>query len=237
MYLDDIIVVGRSFHDHLQNLSVVLQRLKEANLRLKPAKCSFCKTQVSYLGHIVSRQGVATDVDKTSKVPNWPTPTTISEVQKFLGLASYHRRFVKNYATIASPLHKLTERGRQFNWTSECAAAFASLKQKLINAPILAFPDFTQPFLVDTDASHSGTGAVLSQIVAGKEKVTAYASRTLSKAERKYCVTRKELLTMVTFIRHFRPYLLGRHFTLRTDHSALKWLQTFKTPEESGGGK
>ena len=231
VYLDDIIVVGRGFHDHLQNLSVVLQRLKEANLRLKPAKCSFCKTQVSYLGHIVSRQGVTTDVDKTSKVSNWSTPTTISEVQKFLGLASYYRRFVKNYATIASPLHKLTERGRQFHWTSECAAAFASLKQRLINASILAFPDFTQPFLVDTDASHSGIGAVLSQIVDGKEKVIAYASRTLSKAERKYCVTRKELLAMVTFIRHFRPYLLGRHFTLRTDHSALKWLQTLKEPE------
>ena len=231
VYLDDIIVVGRSFHDHLQNLSVVLQRLKEANLRLKPAKCSFCKTQVSYLGHIVSRQGVATDVDKTSKVSSWPTPTTMSEVQKFLGLASYYRRFVKNYATIASPLHKLTERGRQFNWTSECAAAFASLKQKLINAPILAFPDFTQPFLLDTDASHSGIGAVLSQVVAGKEKVIAYASRALSKAERKYCVTRKELLAMVTFIRHFRPYLLGRRFTLRTDHSALKWLQTLREPE------
>ena len=115
VYLDDIIVVGRSFHDHLQNLSVVLQRLKEANLRLKPAKCSFCKTQVSYLGHIVSRQGVATDVDKTSKVSNWPTPTTISEVQKFLGLALYYGRFVKNYATIASPLHKLTKRGKQFH--------------------------------------------------------------------------------------------------------------------------
>ena len=192
VYLDDIIVVRRSFHDHLQNLSVVLQRLKEANLRHKPAKCSFYKTQVSYLGHIVSRQGVAiTDVDKISKVSNWPTPTTISEVQKFLGLASYHRRFVKNYATIASPLHKLTERGRQFHYTSKCAAAFASLKQKLINAPILAFPDFTQPFLVDTDASHSGIGAVLSQIVVGKKKVIAYASRTLSKAEQKYCVTRK----------------------------------------------
>ena len=231
VYMDDIIVVGRSFKDHLQNLSVVLQRLKDANLRLKPAKCSFCKTKVSYLGHIVSRHGVATDPEKTNKVSKWPTPTTISEVQKFLGLASYYRRFVKSYATIASPLHRLTERGRQFNWTSECATAFASLKQKLTNAPILAFPDFTQPFLLDTDASHFGIGAVLSQVIAGKEKVIAYASRTLSKAERKYCVTRKELLAMVIFIQHFRPYLLGRQFTLRTDHSALKWLQTLKEPE------
>ena len=133
VYLDDIIVVGRSFHDHLQNPSVVLQRLKEANLHLKPAKCSFCKSQVSYLGHIVSRQGVATDLEKTNKAH----PYHNLRSTKVLGLASYYRRFVKDYATIA--------RG---NWTSECATAFASLKQKLINAPILAFPDFTQPFLV-----------------------------------------------------------------------------------------
>ena len=174
---------------------------------------------------------MATDPEKTNKVSKWPIPTTISDVQRFLGLASYYRWFVKNYATIASPLHKLTERGRQFNWTSECATAFASLKQKLTYAPILAFPDFTQPFLLDTDASHFGIGAVLSQVVDGKENVIAYASRTLSKAERKYCVTQKELLAMVIFIRHFRPYLLGRQFTLRTDHSALKWLQTLKEPE------
>ena len=231
VYLDDIVVVGNSFDNHLQNLSVVLQRLREANLRLKPAKCSFCKTQVAYLGHIISRQGVATDSEKTNRVSNWPTPTTALEVQKFLGLASYYRRFVKNYATIASPLHKLTERGRQFSWSNECAAAFATLKQRLVNAPVLAFPDFTQPFVLDTDASHCGIGAVLSQIIDGQEKVVAYASRTLSKAERKYCVTRKELLAMVIFIHHFRPYLLGRTFTLRTDHSALKWLQTLKEPE------
>ena len=199
VYMDDIIVVGRSFKDHLQNLSVVLQRLKEANLRLKPAKCSFCKTKVSYLGHIVSRQGVATDPEKTNKVSNWPILTTISDIQRFLELASYYRRFVKNYATIASPLHKLTERGRQFNWTSDCTTAFASLKQKLTNAPILAFPDFTQPFLLDTDASQFGIGAILSQVIDGKENVIAYASRTLSKAEQKYCVTRKELLAMVIF--------------------------------------
>jgi len=120
---------------------------------------------VSYLGHIASRQGVATDQEKTNRVSNWPTPTATSEVQKFLGLTSYYQRFVKDYATIASPLHKLTERGREFNWTSECATAFTLLKQKLINAPILTFPDFTQLFLVDTDVSHSGIGAVFSQVI------------------------------------------------------------------------
>ena len=168
---------------------------------------------------------------KTIKVSTWPTPTTVLEVQKFLGLASYYWRFIKNYATISSPLHKLTERSRQFKWTDECAQAFSGLKHKLTNAPILSFPDFTKPFLLDTDASHSGTGAVLSQEIDGQEKVIAYASRTLSKSEKKYCVTRKELLALVTFIRHFRPYLLGRKFTLRTDHSSLKWLQQLKEPE------
>jgi len=231
VYLDDIIVVGKDFEEHLQNLSTVLQRIRAANLRLKPVKCSFCREEVPYLGHIVSRNGVSTDPEKTVRVSTWPTPTTALEVQKFLGLASYYRRFVKNYATISSPLHKLTERGRQFKWTDECAQAFSELKHKLTNAPILSFPDFTKPFLLDTDASNSGTGAVLSQEIDGQEKVIAYASRTLGKSEKKYCVTRKELLAMVTFIRHFRPYLLGRKFTLRTDHSSLKWLQQLKEPE------
>jgi len=149
-------------------------------------------------------------------------------VQKFLGLASYYQRFVKNYVAISSPLHKLTERGRQFKWTDECAQDFCELKHKLTNAPILAFPDFTKPFLLNTDASLLGIDAVLSKEIDGQEKVIAYASRTLSKSERKYCVTRKELLTV---IRRFRPYLLGRKFTLRTDHSSLKWLQQLKEPE------
>lgn len=231
VYLDDVIVIGRDFEEHLHNLSVVLQKLKEAGLRLKPRKCSFCRESVSYLGHIVSREGVSTDPEKTAKVTSWPTPTSVQAVQQFLGLASYYRRFVRNFAEIAKPLHRLTERGRDFTWTVECETAFATLKYRLSSAPILSFPDFSKPFILDTDASQEGIGAVLSQICEGNEQVIAYASRTLSKAERKYSVTRKELLAVVVFTKHFRPYLLGRNFALRTDHSSLTWLQNFKEPE------
>ena len=196
-----------------------------------PSKCSFCQESVSYLGHIVSREGVSTDPEKTAKVTRWPTPTSVQEVQQFLGLASYYRRFVHNFAEIAKPLHRLTERGKEFVWTLEYETAFATLKNRLSSAPILSFPDFSKPFLLDTDASQEGIGAVLSQISDGNEHVIAYASRTLSKAERKYSVTRKELLAVVTFTNHFRPYLLGQNFALRTDHSSLTWLHNFKEPE------
>lgn len=231
VYLDDIIVIGRTFDEHLQNLSTVLQKLREANLHIKPSKCNFCREQVNYLGHIVSKAGVATDPEKTAKVSDWPTPMTVQQLQQFLGLASYYRRFVKDFSQISSPLHRLTEQGREFKWTDECAQAFSTLKQRLTHTPVLAFPDFTKPFTLDTDASDSGIGAVLSQTADGQERVIAYASRSLTKTERRYCVTRKELLAAVTFIQQFRPYLLGSKFKLRTDHSSLRWLQTFKEPE------
>ena len=129
VYLDDIIVVGRDFEEHLRNLGMVLQKLKQANLIVKPEKRALCREEVSYLGHIVSKHGVANDPEKTKQVSSWPTPTTIQEVQQFLGLASYYRRFIKDFSTIAKPLHRFTEKGRLFNWTIECANAFAELKQ------------------------------------------------------------------------------------------------------------
>ena len=231
VYLDDIIIVGRNFDEHLHNLATVLHKLKAANLRIKPSKCALCQKQVTYLGHVVSKDGISADTEKTLKVANWPTPTSVQEVQQFLGLASYYRRFIKNFATIAKPLHKLSEKEWQFSWSIECANAFAELKNRLLTPPVLAFPDYHKQFILDTDASQDGIGAILSQSSEGREQVIAYASRSLSKVERKYCVTRKELLAVVTFINHFRPYLLGRTFTLRTDHSSLQWLQNFKEPE------
>ena len=139
---------------------------------------------------------------------------------------------MQDFAKIAKPLHRLTEKTNKFEWTSDCQEAFDDLRLKLVSAPILAFPDYTKPFTLDTDASDTGVGAVLSQLDDnGAERVVAYASRTLSRAERRYCVTRKELLEVVTFLKHFRPYLLGRHFTLRTDHGSLTWLARFKEPE------
>ena len=232
VYLDDVIVVGRSFSEHLQNLDNVFRRLQNAGLKLKPQKCAFLKTEVLYLGHLVSRSGIATDPTKVEKVATWPIPCSTKEVQRFLGFASYCRRFIHEFSQIAKPLHRLTERNAPFEWTRDCQHSFEQLKGKLTTAPILAYPDYSRPFLLDTDASDVGIGAVLAQHDdEGRERVVAYASRTLSRTERKYCVTRHELLAVVTFVQHFRPYLLGRAFTLRTDHGSLTWLQSFKNPE------
>eukprot|EP00731_Ephydatia_muelleri_P006147 Em0003g395a len=232
VYLDDVIIIGRTFLDHLTNLSMVFERIRQAGLKLQPSKCKLCRKEVTFLGHIVSQDGIATDHSKTEQVSKWPVPSSCTEVQRFLGLANYYRRFVQDFAAMAKPLHRLTERNAQFRWTTECQRAFDKLKSCLVSAPILAFPDFTRPFILDTDASDMGIGAVLSQIHDdGSEHVVSYASRVLSKPERNYCVTRRELLAVVTFVQHFRPYLLGREFTLRTDHGALKWLATFREPE------
>ena len=177
VYLDDIIVMGRSFEEHLGNLNLVLEWLRDANLKVKPVKCALFQEQVCYLGHIISSKGIATDPSKTSKITKWPIPTTVQQVQQFLGLASYYRKFIKDFATVAKPLHRLTEQGRPFRWTEDCASAFAELKLRLTSAPILTYPDFQLPFILDTDASNTGVGAVLSQVQAGEEKVIAYASR------------------------------------------------------------
>ena len=232
VYLDDVIVLGRSFSEHLLNLQMVFARLREAGLMLKPAKCTLFREEVQFLGHLVSREGVRADPANVERVATWPTPTTKREVQQFLGFASYYRRFIKDFAGIAKPLHRLTEEGDTFRWTDECERAFEKLRHLLTTTPLLAYPDFDRPFILDTDASAVGIGAVLSQIDnTGQERVVAYGSRVLSKAERQYCVTRRELLAVVTFIRQFKPYLTGRRFQLRTDHGSLVWLRNFKEPE------
>ncbi|KRX24114.1 Retrovirus-related Pol polyprotein from transposon 17.6 [Trichinella nelsoni] len=232
VYLDDIVIFGRTFQEHLNNLAEVLQRIRQYGLKLKPAKCRLCAKEIPFLGHIVSRDGVRTDPSKTEKVASWPTPTSTSEVRTFLGIASYYRQFVKSFASIARPLHRLTEHGRQFSWSNEAEEAFQRFKRALTTAPILAFPRFDIPFIIDTDASETGIGAVLSQKHDPEgERVIAYASRTLSKTERKYSTTRKELMSIVYFTKLFRPYLVGQRFILRTDHDSLTWLRNFKEPE------
>ncbi|KAG9282328.1 hypothetical protein AMEX_G970, partial [Astyanax mexicanus] len=187
--------------------------------------------QVQYLGHIISAEGVAVDPAKTEAVQAWPEPVNVREVRSFVGLASYYRRFVSGFAELARPLHKLTKKGVSFKWTQECQTAFQTLKDKLVSAPILTFPDPGQTFILDTDASDVAIGAILSQKIDGFEKVVAYASRALSRQEKNYATTKKELLAVVHFTSYFRHYLLGRRFLLRTDHSSLRWLHNFSQPE------
>ena len=184
------------------------------------------------MGHIVSKDGISVDPMRVNKVQAWPIPKTLQAVRQFLGFCSYYRRFMQNFAQIAKPLHKLTEQNAKFKWTNECQKAFEQLHNCLSITPILAYPDFSREFVLDTDASGTGIGAVLSQEdEQGNERVIAYGSRLLSKPEQRYCVTRRELLAVVFFVNQFRPYLLGKHFKLRTDHGALTWLMSFKEPE------
>ncbi len=230
VYLDDIIVYSKTFEQHLQHLREVFQRLREAGLKLKPSKCSLVRQKVAYLGHVVTPNGLETDPEKTRAVSNFPIPSSVTEVRSFLGLASYYRRFVKNFAHIASPLHRASEKGAQFKWTPDCQAAFDQLKHRLTSPPILAFPSFDRCFRVDTDASDNGTGAVLSQLHDGQERVIAYASRVLTKSEKKWPTSEKEALALVWATEQFRPYLYGRKFTLLSDHQPLQWLKGLKNP-------
>ncbi|KAF7649234.1 hypothetical protein LDENG_00144740 [Lucifuga dentata] len=203
VYLDDIIVLGRDVSEMLGWLGQVFNRLHQANLKLKPAKCCLFRHQVAYLGHIVSEDGVATNPSKVQKVQDWPTPTTLQEVCRFIGLASYCRQFVRDFASIAEPLHALTKKHAQFQWTEECRVAFNKFKHLLTTAPVLGYPLDQGNMILDTDMSDVGIGAVLSQVQQGQEHVLAYGSRTLSKTEQNYCTTRRELLAMVDFTSHF----------------------------------
>ena len=174
--------MGKSFDEHLCNLQAVFERFRQAGLKLHPRKCHLLWHKVTYLGHVVSAQGIAPDPDKTDRVNLWPIPHSAKEVQQFLGLANYYRRFIEDFASLAKPLHRLTKKGREFTWTQESDQAFNTLKQKLTSAPVLALPNWSKSFLLDTDASETGISAMLSQVQDdGSECVIAYASRLLSK--------------------------------------------------------
>ena len=230
IYLDDVLVYSRTFEDHLQHLRLVFQRFREANLKLKPKKCHFGQRKVKYLGHVISREGIQPDPEKISAIKEYPVPRSVKDVRAFLGLANYYRKFVKDFAKIAGPLHDLTKKGLKFQWNEDCQSAFERLIQALTQAPILAYPDFAVEFTLATDASDEGLGYVLGQVQNGKEVVIGYAGRKLLPAEKNYSVTEREALALVSGIRHFRSYLYGVHFKVYTDHSAVRWLMQLKEP-------
>jgi len=227
-YLDDIILYSNDLASHMERLERLLFRLREANLKLKPSKCSLLQKQVHFLGFTVSQEGVGTDPEKVAAIRSWPTPQNLRQSRAFIGLCQYYRRFVPNFSEIAAPLHALTKKGARFYWSPECEAAFTTLKSALSEAPVLALPDDDSEYILDCDASNRAIGAVLSQVQDGIERPICYASQLYSKHEANYNITRKELLAVVTFTKKFRQYLLGRPFRIRTDHAALQWLK--RTP-------
>ena len=231
VYLDDIIVYGRTFDEALERLEHVLKALKDANLKLHPHKCRLFRHQVKFLGHIVSDRGISADPDKVAAVRDYQRPNSVHEVRKFVGFASYFRRFMPQFSSVAKPLLKLTEDRAKFVWDEACESAFQTLKELLCRAPVLAFPDFNESFILTTDASSVGLGAVLSQRAHdGSERPVAYASRCLTKAEINYTTTERECLAVVWAVRHFAAYLQGRQFKLVTDHCPLTFLRSCKDP-------
>lgn len=226
-YIDDVLVHSATEKEHMDHLRQVFQRLREAGLTLRGRKCHIAMRQVRYLGHVFSASGMSPDQEKIQAVREWPVPTNATEVRQFLGLASYYRRYIHQFANIAKPLNVLTQKNTPFTWSSECEASFNTLKQKLTQAPILAYPAFHRnagPFVLETDASAVGLGAVLEQ----DGHVIAYASRSLNTAEQHYSVIQKECLAIVFALKQFRHYLLGRPFKLVTDHAPLQWLSAQK---------
>ncbi|KAL7725192.1 hypothetical protein ACLKA6_017348 [Drosophila palustris] len=225
-YLDDIIVSGATLEEHVRNLGEVLRRLRQANLRLNRAKCKFFRRSLVYLGHVISGEGIHTDPDKIAAVRQLQPPTTCRELRRCLGIASWYRRFVPNFADIVQPMSLLLKKGQKWDWKPEQQAAFEELKARLTEAPVLACPDFSEKFVLQTDASDCGLGAVLTQLHQGAERVIAYVSRRLVKAE----ATEKECLAIVWAIRKLRCYLEGYRFDVVTDHLALKWLNSIDNP-------
>ncbi|GFV13248.1 transposon Tf2-9 polyprotein [Trichonephila clavipes] len=229
-YLDDIIVFSETFEDHLIRLRLVLKCLQEAGLKLNSKKCLFAAQEVKILGHLVSSNGVRPDPDKIKAVRNFPTPKNIHDIRSFLGLCSYFRRFIKGFCYLAEPLQSLLKSGVEFHWGPEEVEAFNSLKKALTSDPVLGMYDERASTEIHTDASVYGIGAVLVQIQNNVEKVIAYASRTLTKAEKNYSTTERECLAIVWATNKFRPYIFGKHFTVVTDHHSLCWLMNLKDP-------
>ena len=231
IYLDDTTVHSSEFDTHITHLKVVITRLQEINLKINGDKCQWFQRKMKILGHIVTENTVLMDKEKINAVEEMKPPRNIKQLQQYLGLCNYYRRFIEKFSFIAAPLYGMLKKDMVWNWTKECQNAFDLLKTKLIEYPILRQPDLQKPFIIFTDASTKAIGAVLSQKdKENKEFVCAYASRLLKGAELHYGITDKECLAVLWAVKHFRVYLYGSRFTVITDHSALTWLMSLNEP-------
>lgn len=230
VYLDDIVIYSASLQEHIERLKGVFERLRNSNFKVQLDKCEFLRKEVNYLGHVITPLGTKPNPDKLDAIKKYPIPKTVSEIQSFLGLIGYYRKFVKDLAKITKPLTQCLKKGSKITHNQQFIEAFNDCKKLLVNAPILQYPDFTKEFILTTDASNFALGAVLSQGPVGSDKPIAYASRTLNQSETKYSTIEKELLAIVWACKHFRPYLFGRKFTICTDHRPLTWLFSLREP-------
>lgn len=217
VFFDDILVYSKTFLDHLSHLKQVLQLLAESEWKVKMSKCAFAQRKIAFLGHVISEEGVATDDTKIVTVQQWPTPTNVKEVRGFLGLTGYYRKFIRHYAIISKPLTTLLKKGVPFIWTTMAEEAFMVLKQALVQAPVLALPDFNKPFVIETDACDVGVGAVLMQ----DDHPLAFISKALGPRTQTLPVYEKEYLAILLEVEQWRPYLLVKEFIIKTDQKSL----------------
>uniref|UniRef100_A0A8R7U1I3 Reverse transcriptase domain-containing protein n=1 Tax=Triticum urartu TaxID=4572 RepID=A0A8R7U1I3_TRIUA len=219
VFFDDILIFSKSLSEHIAHLQIVLQLLQEHQLFAKLSKCVFAVQQVEYLGHVINGEGVSTDPGKVSTVAEWPVPTTPTQLRGFLGLCGYYKRFVKNFRIIARPLHDILKTDN-FQWTTAQTQAFQALKQAMITAPVLALPNFSEPFVLETDASGAGIGAVMMQ----SGRPLAYYSSSLCPRNAALSTYEKEALAIIAALKRWRHYFLGNDLIIRTDHQSLQFM-------------
>jgi hypothetical protein len=254
VYLDDVIIYSQSFDSHVHDVENVLHRLAEHDLVLNEDKCLWAQTEILYLGHIVSGDGIKPNPDKVKAIHEWPRPTTITHVRGFLNIAGYYRRFIQGFASLARPLYNLLQgapkKGTPIEWTDDCEQAFLNLKSRLTSPKLLAHPVPWRLFVIDTDASNDTIGAVLQQSQEAhgskegenkgddlrfeyKEKdlrTIAFESRRMTATEQRYSAQEREMLAVVHALQKFRGYIEGSAILVRTDHESLKYVLSQKNP-------
>lgn len=229
-YVDDLCITGNTFKEHLHNIQLVFQRLRECNLQVTPDKCEFAKTSVKFLGHIISDKGIQPDMDKVHIIQNFPPLTTQKHIKSFLGMVGYYRRFIPTFSDKATPLTNLLRKNTKFHWSPACETAFQYFKDILTKPPILRIPDFNSIFLITTDASQTAISAILSQGNLGEDLPIAFISRKLHEPETRYSTSEQEILAVLFAIQQFRCYIFNQKFIVYSDNKALQWLFQIKSP-------
>ena len=222
VFIDDILIYSKDEGEHEEHLRMVLQKLRDHQLYAKFSKCEFWMKEVAFLGHVMSAEGVAVDPGKVKDVLDWQSPSSVTQVRSFLGMAGYYRRFIEGFSSVAKPLTQLLKKEKKYVWTPECEKSFQKLKESLTTAPVLVLPDLNKDFEIYCDASRKGLGCVLMQ----EKRVVAYASRQLRPHEENYPTHDLELAAVVHALKIWRHYLLGNRCEIYTDHKSLKYIFT-----------
>ena len=230
LYMDDLVVLGCSEKHMLSNLKDVFDLCRKYNLKLHPEKCSFFMKEVTYLGHKCTDRGILPDDSKYKVIENYPTPTNGDEAKRFVAFCNYYRRFIKNFSEHSRHLTRLSKKNVKFDWTEDCEKAFKHLKKALMSPTLLQYPDFSKEFCITTDASKKACGAVLTQEHDGRQLPVAYASKVFTQGESNKSTIEQELTAIHWAIMHFRPYIYGKHFLVRSDHRPLSYLFSMKNP-------